>query len=122
MKWLLLCVGVLILASLACAKSLPAETQPTLAVSTPAATVTRGEEATGAVFLAVQGFEPYRVRVISDGLNVRRAPDATAEVYTTLSRGEERTIFAVSVNGWGRITPDDVSPLWMNLDYVEAIK
>ena len=55
----------------------------------------------------------YRVRITADSLNVRKEPNATAKVSTTVKKGNVFTIVEEK-DGWGKLKS---GAGWINLAY-----
>ena len=59
----------------------------------------------------------YRVRITADSLNVRKEPNATAKVATTVAKGNVFTIVEEK-NGWGKLKS---GAGWINLSYTTKL-
>ena len=59
----------------------------------------------------------YRVRITADSLNVRKEPNATAKVSTTVKKGNVFTIVEEK-NGWGKLKS---GAGWINLSYTTKL-
>lgn len=59
----------------------------------------------------------YRVRITADSLNVRKEPNATAKVTTTVKKGNVFTIVEEK-NGWGKLKS---GAGWINLSYTTKL-
>ena len=59
----------------------------------------------------------YRVRITADSLNVRKEPNATSAITTTVSKGGVFTIVEEK-NGWGLLKSHAG---WINLNYTEKL-
>ena len=59
----------------------------------------------------------YRVRITADSLNVRKEPNATAKVATTVKKGNVFTIVEEK-NGWGKLKS---GAGWINLAYTTKL-
>lgn len=59
----------------------------------------------------------YRVRITADSLNVRKEPNATAKVATTVKKGNVFTIVEEK-NGWGKLKS---GAGWINLSYTTKL-
>ena len=59
----------------------------------------------------------YRVRITTDSLNVRKEPNATAKVATTVKKGNVFTIVEEK-NGWGKLKS---GAGWINLAYTTKL-
>lgn len=59
----------------------------------------------------------YRVRITADSLNVRKEPNATSTITTTVSKGGVFTIVEEK-DGWGRLLS---GAGWINLSYTEKL-
>lgn len=59
----------------------------------------------------------YRVRITADSLNVRKEPNATSAITTTVAKGGVFTIIEEK-NGWGRLKS---GAGWINLKYTERL-
>ena len=68
---------------------------------------------------ALEGFQPYLVRINTDELNVRASPSASSAVNTVVRRGEVFTIVEEAYNGptlWGKLKS---GAGWISLRYTE---
>ena len=59
----------------------------------------------------------YRVRITADSLNVRKEPNATAKITTTVAKGNVFTIVEEK-NGWGKLKS---GAGWINLSYTTKL-
>ena len=59
----------------------------------------------------------YRVRITADSLNVRKEPNASAKITTTVKKGNVFTIVEEK-NGWGKLKS---GAGWINLSYTKKL-